>query len=390
MRFILFKGQSQYGSLRLHIDQLAAALTGLGHEAAIIDLTASDAIAQLNASFQARPDAYFGIGGVGSDLKTGEASVYDALGVVYASLYVDHPIHHIPRLSTPIKRNAALFLDRSHVQFMTAWTKGRGFSQLGFLPPGANELAEPLDTSDEAFAKRDIPVLFTGTYRGAPAMPWRQEADTPARTAIEAVAQRMAADARLPLLDALRLALADEFQAELTPELFKDFLPLLQAPQAFAEACHRDRLLHELGRGGAPLTIYGAGWEPLLGLYPSFAYGGVGSFEETLHLLRRARLVLNANNGFVAGGHERVFTAMCGGAAVLSDESKYYAEAFKPGREMATYGWNRLDAVPGQIADLLADPAGLAAMARAGAKRAQAEHSWTARAAKLVKTIKQA
>ena len=388
MRFILYKGQSQYGSLRLHIDQLAAALAGLGHGAEIIDLTAADAVAQLNASFQSPPDCYFGIGGVGSDVKANDASVYDALGVVYASLYVDHPIHHIPRLSTPIRRNAALFLDRSHVQFMTAWTRGKGLSQLGFLPPGANELAEPLDTSDEAFARRDIPVLFTGTYRGTPAMPWRQEADTPARTAIEAVAQRMAADARLPLLDALKLALADEFQAELTGDLFNDFVPLLQAPQAFAEAYHRDRLLHALGRGGTPLTIYGAGWEPLLAAYPSFTHGGLGSFEETLHLLRRARLVLNANNGFVAGGHERVFTAMCGGAAVISDESKYYAEAFKPGREMATYAWSKLEAVPGQIAGLLADPTALAALARAGAKRALAEHSWTARAAKLVKTIK--
>lgn len=390
MRIILFKGQSQYGSLRLHIDQLAAALAGLGHEAGIIDLTAPDAIPALNASFQDPPDAYFGIGGVGSDVRMDNVSVYDRLGVVYASLYVDHPIHHIPRLSNPIKRNAALFLDRSHVQFMTAWTRGRGFSQLGFLPPGANQLDAPLDTSDEAFSERDISLLFTGTYRGPPTLPWREQPDTPARTAVEAVAQRMAADATLPLLEALKSALADEFQAELTPELFNDFLPLLQAPQAFAEAYHRDRLIQVFGVTGAPLTIYGTGWEPLLEQFPSFIYGGVGSFEETLRLVRRARIVININNGFVAGGHERVFTALCGGAAVFSDESRYYAEAFKPGREITTFAWADIENASTHLANMLMDEDALAAQARAGAQRALEDHTWTARAAKLVKTIKQA
>lgn len=145
-----------------------------------------------------------------------------------------------------------------------------------------------------------------------------------------------------------------------------------------------------LGEAGTPVRIDGNGWEPLLERYRSFAYGGVGSFEETLHLLRRTRLVLNSNNGFVAGGHERVFTAMAGGAAVLTDENRYYAEAYKPGREIATYGWDRLDRVPAQIENLLADDGALAAQARAGAKRTLADHTWTARAAKLVKAVKQA
>jgi glycosyltransferase involved in cell wall biosynthesis len=206
---------------------------------------------------------------------------------------------------------------------------------------------------------------------------------------VEEIAQRMAADGKLAVLDALKAVVA-RLGGELTPDLFEEFLPLLQAPQVYAEAHHRNALLNTLGQAGTPIHIYGNGWEPLLERYPSFVYGGVGSFEETLHLLRRTKLVLNSNNGFVAGGHERVFTAMCGGAAVISDENRYYAEAFKPGREMAVYAWDKLDRVPGQIAALLEDQDALAALARAGAKRALADHTWTARAAKLVKIVKQA
>ncbi|HEX5378045.1 MAG TPA: hypothetical protein VFW47_05700, partial [Phenylobacterium sp.] len=324
MRFVLFKGQSQYGSLRLHIDQLAAALVGLGHESEIVDLMAEDAVARINANFAIPTDCYFGFSGVGSDIKAGDGPAYDALNCVYASIYVDHPVHHAPRLSTRIGKHVALFLDRSHVQFVSAWSKSRQFAQIGFLPPGANELPEPPDLSDEGFARRDIGLLFTGTYRGPPTLPWRDAPDTPARTVLEDIAERMAADARLPILDALRAALAEKFDAELAPDLFDEFMPLLQAPQYFAEAYHRNRFLETLGEAEAPLTIYGAGWEGMAQRYPSFDYRGMGSFQETLSLLRRTRLVLNTNNGFVAGGHERVFTAMCGGAVVVSDESRYY------------------------------------------------------------------
>jgi hypothetical protein len=246
-----------------------------------------------------------------------------------------------------------------------------------------------VDPSDEAFAQRDIPLMFTGTYRGAPTRDWAAWEDSPAREMVAEIADRMAADAALPVVDALKAALADRGGA-LTGELFDMFVPLLQAPQAFAEAYHRDALLQALGRAGVPLHVYGNGWEPLVQAYPSFVWGGVGSFEETLSLLRRARLVLNINNGFVAGGHERVFTAMCGGAAVFSDASRYYADAFKEGHEIATFAWSRMAEAPDRLLALMNDTSALAAQARAGHTRAMAEHRWPNRAAQFVKAVKEA
>ncbi|HEY8570936.1 glycosyltransferase [Phenylobacterium sp.] len=389
MHITLFKGQSQYGSLRLHIDQLAAALAEQGHVTRVVDLMAGDQLALLQGCLDAPSEVYLGFAGVGADWTVGGASAYDRLGASYVSLYVDHPLHMQARLAAPARKKVSFFLDRSHVQFMTASGQARGHAHLGFLPPGGNELGDPPDLSDEAFARRDIPVLFTGTYRGAPELPWRDWADTPARSICELVAQRMAADARLPVMEAFKAALLD-LGATLTPDLFTECLPLLKPPQAFAEAYHRERLLNVLGEAGVPLHVWGHGWEPLVDRQPSFTYGGVGSFEETLHLLRRARVVLNINNGFVAGGHERVFTAMCAGAAVFSDESKYYADAFKAGREIALFAWPQMDKAPGQLMALLGDEARLAAIARAGAKKAQAEHRWADRARKLVKALKQA
>ena len=387
MRFVLAKGQSQYGSLRLHVDQLAAALAALGHETEVVDLMQANGIASLLMTLSRPTDCFFAFNGVACEVAA-QGRHFERPDFLYATMYVDHPAHHLRRLSNPIARQAVFFLDRTHVQFLTSWAAGaaeRKFSHIGFLPPGANALPDPVDLSDQAFAARDIGVLFTGTYRGPPVPGWTDWEASPARDFVAETAERMAADGRLALLDALRAVLAER-RLRLSADLFEGLVPLLPAAQQYAEAAHRHAFVTALGEAGVAVEVYGLGWAPFCARYPSFRHGGEGSFEETLRLLRRARVALNTNNGFVAGGHERVFSAMSAGAAVFSDASRYYAEAFKD-RELATFSWPRLDRAADQLTALQSDVGALAAQARAGALRAQAEHSWAARAGKLVKVV---
>jgi len=272
------------------------------------------------------------------------------------------------------------------VQFMKAWGANRTYAHLGFLPPGANELDQPVDTSDAAFARRDIPLLFTGTYRGPPKPGWTGWPDSAAKALLADTAERMAADGRLPLLDALREA-ATARKARLSAELLEAMALLLSTAQQYAEAWHRHAVLTALGEAGVPVEVHGLGWAPLCERYPSFRHAGEGSFEQTLHLLRRARIVLNINNGFISGGHERVFSAMSAGAAVFSDSSRYYDDVFEDETEIATFSIRHPDRAPEQLTALMADLPAQAAMARAGHTRAAAEHSWTARAAKLMAVV---
>jgi len=384
MRLVLVKGSSQYGSLRLHIDQLAAALAGRGHDTVVIDATANGAGNALNEALSVPTQGLITFNGMLHDTAAGE--MVRKAGCVFVSLFVDHPIYHLSRLDDKIAKQALFFLDRTHVEFMAAWGAGRAFKHVALSPPGANELADAVDVSDEAFARRDIPILFTGTYRGPPTQGWRDWPDSPARQLVGGAAERMAADGRLSLLDALRASLAAR-KAMLSTDLLQAIAPMLHVAQQYAEAYHRHAVLTALGAAGVPIQVSGLGWEPLCAAYPTFSYLGIGSFEETLHLLRRARIVLNINNGFIAGGHERVFTAMCAGACVFSETSQYYAAAFKEGEEMATFSLDRLDRAPGQLLALMADLPAQAAMARAGHHRAMADHRWLARADEIVKAV---
>jgi hypothetical protein len=384
MRFVLAKAQSQYGSLRLHIDQLALALRALGQTVEVVDIVGDGAVHRLVQACLAPTDCLFGFSGIGSEIAV-PGRVFGDPTFVYASLYVDHPAHCVERLSRPIPRQAVFFLDHSHVRFAQLWAQPGAFAHIGFLPPGANTLDAAVDTSDAAFAARDIPILFTGTYRGAPSPAWADWPDNPSKALVEAAARLMEADGRLAVADALDQVLAAHGRA-LTPDLLRAAAPLASVVQFHAEAVHRHRILSALGEAGAPLTVYGAGWEPMIQASPSFTWGGLGSFEETLGLLRRARLVLNINNGFLAGGHERVFTALCAGAAVFSDTSAYYDAAFAPG-EMATYDINRPAEAAQGLTALAGDVPAQAAIARAGHARGMAEHQWTSRAAQLIRVV---
>jgi len=380
MRFILLKGQSQYGSLRLHIDQLAGAFNRLGHEAIIVDLMQADAGQRLNAAIARRVHMVFAINGMGCDIKAEGRSLFDALDAVYVTLLVDHPAYHWGRITTPIRKMAVSCLDRSHTAFLRRHLADQPLAGLSFMPPGAN-LRTPLDPGafDRWADDRPIPILFTGTYRGVPRRPWREAENNAVTRLFDEAADLILSQDMLAVDDAIDRILADR-SMELAPAhrrwLSLNCLDL----HRFVEAQRRHALLVALNRAGVPLTIYGIGWEPHLDRFPAFQWKGEGSFEQTLSLLRQTRLVLNSNNNFVDGGHERVFAAQAAGAAVVSDVSAWYQERFQDGRDMLFYRWTALERAPDAILSALEHPDRLAGIARAGWRATMDHHSWDTRA----------
>ena len=384
MRFLLLKGQSQYGSLRLHIDQLAAALRALGEHVRVVDLIHPFGVAAfVRAAVVDGVDCVFAFSGVfGQEY----GAVYNKLGITYASLYVDNPVHHLPRLQPPESPYVAFFLDRTHQAFMQLMDEGRAFAYLGFLPPGANTLSADVDVSREAYGRRHIPILFSGTYRGEPARAWL---DMPAvvRDLLSAIADRMAADGALWIGAALRAAL-EAGGIVLTPDFFRTIAPALGGVQLFAEAYHRNAFVDVVGRAGVAIQTVGKGWDALCERYPSFSYLGEGSFEETLELLRRTRVVINVNNGFVSGGHERVFAAMAAGAAVFSETSAFYEEVFVEGEDLVTFKTPVGSEVAARLQHLAGDLDFGARIAANGHAKTLEHHLWTNRAAHIVEVVR--
>lgn len=383
MRIVLFKGQSQYGSLRLHIDQLATAFTALGHEAIIVDLAADDGVARLNAALARPVQFFYALNSMGVDLRSGDGSLYDRADALFITLHVDHPVHLWERLETKMDRRFIVsFLDATHVKLVRDAFPPDHFAALSLMPPGANTSIPPvMPVEDDLFrdwtARRDIPLLFTGTYRGTPDRRWRQAERNFVTTLFDDAADLALSHDTLAMEEAIDQVVAAR-DVSLAPASRTQLIRRSREVYQYVEAYRRHRLLETLNAAGVPLVVYGKGWEN--GPFPAFDWRGEGSFEETLGLLRRTRLVLNSNNNFVAGGHERVFAAQVNGAAVVSDTSRYYDRHYADGRDMLFYRWSALADLPARIEAALADPDGLADVARAGFRQAATHHTWEVRA----------
>ncbi|TWB19001.1 glycosyl transferase family 1 [Nitrospirillum amazonense] len=383
MRIVLFKGQSQYGSLRLHIDQLAAALAAMGHEAIVVDLLLPDGMARLNAALSQPVQFFYSLNGMGVDMRVGDQTLYDAVDSLFITLHVDHPVHLWPRLEIKMDRRLIVsFLDESHVKLVRDSFPPEHFAALSLMPPGANTSIPPAMPDEETLfqdwaARRDIPLLFTGTYRGTPRREWHSAERNFVTTLFDDAADLALSQDTLSLEDAIDQVMAVR-DTSLTPASRTQLIRKSREVYRYVEAYRRHQLLVTLNAAGVPLVVYGKGWEDRP--FPAFDWRGEGSFEETLRLLRRTRMVLNSNNNFVAGGHERVFAAQVNGAAVVSDTSRYYDRHYTDGRDMLFYRWTALETLPGRIEAAQADPAGLAAVARAGFRQAATHHTWDVRA----------
>ena len=79
-------------------------------------------------------DCFFAFNGVACEIAASD--FVRQSGCVYACLYVDHPVHQLPRLTHDINKQVLFFLDRTHVQFMTAWGCQARLRPPGVLAPG--------------------------------------------------------------------------------------------------------------------------------------------------------------------------------------------------------------------------------------------------------------
>ncbi|HYG87186.1 MAG TPA: glycosyltransferase [Azospirillum sp.] len=388
MNILLLKGLSSYGALHIQIDQAAAAFRSLGHDVTVADFEDSvEGEETVQAALAQRVDFCFALNAICADVAMTRSSFGPLLDTAYVTAIVDHPIYHQERLQAGLPHYVVCTIDPSHLDFLEAWAGPGKYAATAFVPPGGNKPDTLPDMDVERyFAERDIPILFTGTYRGAPRRVWADWEPNLNKDLMETATELVLDTGTYSVEEAVREVL-DGWGIELESEKLAGLLSSLTFLHRYIEAYRRHEMLVTLGKAGVPLSVYGNGWEPLCEAYPSFQYGGIGSVEETLGLLRRSRICLSTNNNFIRGGHERVFTAMCNGAAVVSEASTFYESAFVEDQEIVLFRWRELRMLPTMLNAVLKSPERLHAIAQAGHRKALEEHTWVSRARDILELV---
>lgn len=385
MRVILYKGQSQYGALRTHVDQLAKAFKLVGHTSIVIDLLKNDAIEQLQKELNIGCNFVISFNGIGIDLKVGKKSVYDIVNIPFMAILVDHPLYHISRLDTKINKLVITCLDYKHLDFLTYFYEENHFKVKTFLLPGGNVGVSPNNkTLEEFLEKRKIPLLFTGSFRGIPRKLWRENENLTLTEIIDDICEYFLSEEYVSVEEAFDHVLREKKIYLSLEQEAKIKLYIIQQVLTYAQSYRRYQCLETIAKAGIPIEIYGSGWEEWASNWSSVKYNELGTVKNTLELLSKTRLCLNVNNNFVSGGHERVFNSMINGAPVITDRSLYYNEEFVEGKDIITYSWNNLDQIADKINDYLEKPELLWRIAQNGREKMLERHTWVHRAKEII------
>lgn len=336
----------------------------------------------------------FGINGVFTE-KDIPKKMVDALvekGNVFVACMVDHPCHHRNRLSLFPKNTIAFFPDRRHAAYAEQFYPGKAV--FGFLPHGGCQAG--MAFGKEA-GERTKELVFAGSYydvRKYEDTIEKMEPDT--REFMKKCIKLLREKSYLTVEQAMSAVLFGEAAVcESGAELPINFSEksnsdILLFLEEYIRSDVRKRVIQSIVENGQKLHVYGSGWEDFTcENMENFIWEGEVEFGTLSKVLDDTKLFLNVMPWFKDGSHERVFTAMLHGAAVLSDESLYLEENFEDGTEIYYYSLDRLELLAAQIKRILKDEERLNSMRKKAFEKTIAEHLWEQRAEKIVRNLAQ-
>ncbi|MBO9547362.1 glycosyltransferase [Caulobacter sp.] len=389
MRAVFIKGPSQYDATRLFTDELAAAFTAAGHEAVVIDAVGqADLAATLRAAAEAPTDLVHTYGILGD----ARGLIGQSLGEIFAAphvlQHVDYPLSHLTQLEATARETVILTVDPSHVDAIQGTFGPDHFAHVAFCPHAAVGKPTPADADAEVFAEqRPIPILFAGSFYRAETLPWAEEG-VGIRQIFDRALDLALGTEFLPALEALDRSLRDYGEDPAHPryERMRRYATWVHEQ---VRQLRRQALLELAGQAGLPVFCVGSGYEGWIERHKSFRLGPAMTLSDTVALMARARVVLNANANFGRGSHERPLTAMLAGAAVVTDGA-WWTEQFEAGREVLSYKWTRLESDLADLAALVHKPEIAHAIGLAGQARAVAAHRFEHRVDAIIAAAKAA
>lgn len=267
--------------------------------------------------------------------------IFENLDVPYVSIMLDAPYNLATgAIDFPCKKHLLCMLDRSHLALTDRIYPKKKFMGTMFLPlagmSGGNE--------DEIFSReRPLDVIYSaGIYNsGNPGRIWHDNAtDKYIRKIIDDVAE---------YLIVKPVSVAEGFHHVLKnrgiydEEVFYKMLPNFFGVFIYVKAIRRVKALEMLAKNDVVVDVYGGGWDsvPLVHGHwgKNIRLHGPTTYQESLDLLASAKIVYQDQAEFNNGAHDRVFSGMLSGAAVVSEYSSYLAEEFIDGQDIFLYDW---------------------------------------------------
>lgn len=308
------------------------------------------------------------------------SSFFDAMGVTFINIVVDHPFYYHKFLPYLPKNYTQISIDREHEAYLKRFFPD--MKRGPFLPLGGTSLWE--DDTLPTWEDRPIDIVFTGNY-------------TPPSTFEETIQRNGEEYAAFyhdiiddliehpwRSMDEVIIEHLNRDVEDITQEGIKDMMPNMIFIDLYVRHYFRGEVVRTLAESGLKVYCFGAGWKLLPCKNPeNIINGDVLDSLGCLQQISRSKISLNVMPWFKDGAHDRIFNSMLNGAVCVSDGSKYIDEILKDGSDFVEYNLADLSSLPKKIKDVLSNREKWERIVKSGYNNAKTSHTWAQRANRI-------
>lgn len=316
--------------------------------------------------------------GYNLDLSDGSRNLWEAYGIPYINILMDHPFHYEKPLRRAPETSVVLCVDQNHVKYIRRYFKN--IRQTDFLPHAGVELGG----KHKPLAERGIDVLYAGALPIYTVSKMIPDLSSICEVDGEDMAQEVLGElVRHP--ERTTEAVIEEYlknrRNDISDQRVHEIIVQMRFIDSYATSFFREQSVRILVENGIRVTAYGVGWDQCdWSDNPYLNYRGKVLAPEILPLMNDSKIVLNTMTWFKAGSHDRVFNGMLAGAAVVTDESIYMRKEFRDGEELVMFPLKELATLPDRVCSLFGHLDEAQQMANRGYFAAKSNHTWKNRA----------
>ncbi|MBE6105134.1 glycosyltransferase [Anaerovibrio lipolyticus] len=310
--------------------------------------------------------------------------IYGYLDTPFVSIMLDAPYNvATDNIAFPCINHYVCLLDKTHQEALKICYPKTHFAGSMMLPLGGS--SGPCE--DEIFSMdRPLDVVYSASiYHGGDFKPaWMEDDTSPFIVAIlKDVVDYMLANP-VSMLDAFKVVLDsrglcwEEYIHKFTPYMFSLFF--------YVKHRRRYNAVEALAKAGFTVDVYGSGWEWVPFADKLRVHGEV-DYEEVLDAFAKTKVVFQDQAEFNNGGHDRVFTAMLNGAAVVSEYSTYLENKFEANKDIFLFDWKNTVSQLQIVDELINNESLRLSTAISAYGKASANHRWANRANSIMEMM---
>ena len=325
-------------------------------------------------------------------------SIWQEENLPILNILVDHPLYYHSCLKEAGERMRVFCVDREHVGYVRRFYPG---VKVEFLPLAGNELLLSDGDGEHGTYRADVPepvlcgqrtfdLVFAANYVSMEMLEEKVKAlDDDYRIFYRRITEDLIADPTQSVDAVMERHIRNELGAVPEEQLCAAMSGMIWI-DLFVRSYFREKVVQTLADAGIIVRVFGADWEKIHCKKPQNVRrsGGKVNSAACVQAMRDARIALNVMPWFKDGAHDRVFTAMLQGTAVLTDDSRYLREECRDGENICFYSLRALQQLPDQVVSLLEDPVRMAELAERGYRMAEKRHRWKNRAGLLMQALR--